>query len=127
MRELFVYYGVPQGAAAAALAAVVGAQAALRAAHPGLVARLLRRSEAATQPETWMETYALPGSIDGIDMTLQAGIEAAAAPLRRLLDGNRHVEAFEVLMSEKLVSPTCAATPVSRLSSVTGLDEFAGA
>ena len=96
MRELFVYYRVPRTCVADAHAAVRAAQAALRAGHPGLVARLLRRCDAADPalPETWMETYAWPASPQGIDEKLQAAIEAGAAPLLALIDGMRHVEAF---------------------------------
>jgi hypothetical protein len=68
----------------------------LTAKWPGLQVRLLVRSDAGRQ--TWMETYARARTArhdDGIDATLEAAIAAAALPLRSLIDGERHVEAFE--------------------------------
>lgn len=96
MRELYIYYRVPRGAATAARAAVAAGQAALRARHRGLVARLLRRADAAdpARPETWMEIYAVPSAPAGVDTAIEASIGAAMAPLAGLIDGMRHVEAF---------------------------------
>ena len=97
-RELFVYYRVAAASAHGARAAVEALQAALRAAHPGLEARLLRRRDdgPAGGVETWMETYARPGSPEGVDTALQRAIEdRAAAVLAAWVDGARHVEAFE--------------------------------
>ena len=97
MRELFVYYRVREADADAARAAVLGLQARLRARHPELRARLLRRPGAIDGRQTWMETYAVdprhaPG---GVDVELQAAIEAeAAAVLQPWLDGPRHTEVF---------------------------------
>ena len=97
-RELFVYWRVVPATADKAHAAATALQSALRAAHAGLQARLLRRGDGpAGGAETWMETYALPSSPGGVDATLQAAIEDAAAPaLAGFIDGARHVEAFEV-------------------------------
>ena len=96
MRELYVYYRVPRAAATVAREAVSAAQAALRAEHPGLVARLLRRDGAApADAQTWMETYARPACAAGVDAALQAAIDDAAAPLLAFIDGPRHVEAFD--------------------------------
>lgn len=92
-RELFVYYRVPAASVGTARRSVVAAQAVLRATYPGLQARLLRRRD--DQPETWMETYALPDAPDGIDAALQAAIEVAAAPLLALIEGPRRIEAFD--------------------------------
>ena len=125
MRELYVYYRVPHEAAAAARAAVAAAHAALRARHRGLVARLLRRADAAdpARPDTWMETYALPGAAAGVDAALEAAIEAAAAPLAGLIEGRRHVEAFVAdeagapPASMKLGAPAATAAP-ERLGAV---------
>ena len=94
MRELFVYYRVDPANADAAKGAVKAMHLRLRQAHPGLVARLLTRAGEKPTPHTWMETYALPGSTDGIDVRLEAKIEAAAAEWRALVSGARHVEPF---------------------------------
>ena len=97
-RELFVYYRVAAASAHGARAAVDALQAALRAAHPGLEARLLcRRGDGpAGGVETWMETYARPGTPGGVDAALQQAIEeGAAAALAAWVDGARHGEAFE--------------------------------
>ena len=102
MRELFVYYRVPAATAAAAHAAATAAQAALRTAHPGLVARLLRRDDGIDgrpSSATWMETYARPGIPSGVDEALQSAIESACTPLLALIDGPRHAEAFDADMS----------------------------
>ncbi len=97
VRELFVYYRVPPASIAAAHAAVTAAQAVLRAAHPGLVARLLRRDgdDAARPASTWMEAYARPTAPRGVDAVLQSAIESACTPLLALIDGPRHAEAFD--------------------------------
>ena len=97
-REVFVYYRVAAASARGARAAVEALQAALRDAHPGLEARLLRRRDdgRADGAETWMETYARPASPGGVDAALQRAIEDAAAPaLATWVDGARHGEAFE--------------------------------
>ena len=97
-RELFVYYRVAAASAHGARAAVEVLQAALREAHPGLEARLLRRrgDGPAGGVETWMETYARPASPDGVDAALQRAIEeGAAVALAAWVDGARHSEAFE--------------------------------
>ena len=96
-RELFVYYRVAPATAGEAHAAATAMQSALRTAHAGLQARLLRRDNGPADAETWMEAYALPSSLNGVDAALQATIEAAAAAaLAVFIDGARHVEAFEV-------------------------------
>ena len=98
-RELYVYYHVRSSAATNALAAVQRLQRDLRARHPGLIARLLRRPDAADGVQTWMETYALDPAraAHGIDAALQADIEAHAGALQPLLGGPRHVEVFIAL------------------------------
>ena len=97
VRELFVWYRVDARHADAARAAVAAMQRSLIATRPGLQARLLVRADAGRQ--TWMETYAGPGEATqgeaGIDGTLEIAIAAAALPLLPLIDGERHVEAFE--------------------------------
>ena len=96
MRELFVYYRVRAADAAAAQAAVQRFQAQLRAQHPQLITRLLRRPDAIDGRQTWMETYATDPQHDrvGIDARLQDAIEAGARVLTPLLDGPRHTEVF---------------------------------
>ena len=95
MREVFVYYRVADERAASAQALVARLQAQVRDRHPGLETRLLRRPEAVGDVWTWMETYAWPQSAEGVTVTLQAEIEAAAAGLMALLEGARHTEVFE--------------------------------
>ena len=97
MRELFVYYRVESAQADAARRAVQAMQERLRGAHPGLDARLLvRGGGGASLLQTWMETYALPGSPEGVDARLEARIEAAADAWSELRTGPRHVESFDV-------------------------------
>ena len=63
---------------------------------PDWPARLLIRAGDGSALQTWMETYALPGSTHGVDGDLEAAIEARGA--RRwthLVSGSRHVEAFD--------------------------------
>jgi len=94
MRELFVYYRVPEAEAAAAQRDIESLQAELRGAHAGLEARLLRRPAASNGVQTWMEIYQRPGHALGIDESLQADIEARAARRARHFEGPRHVEVF---------------------------------
>lgn len=97
MRELFVYYRIPAERVAAAKVAVRAMQEDLRRTHPRLEARLLVRHDPAGGDETWMETYAVPGTSDGLDGDLEARIAAAALPWAGLIDGTRHVEAFDAM------------------------------
>lgn len=98
-RELFVWYRVRREGADSARAAVVAMQRSLAVAWPGLQARLLVRDEGETA--TWMETYSRPASSvtggGGIDAETEAAIAAAAHPLAALIEGARHVEAFDVV------------------------------
>ena len=94
MRELFVYYRIETASAAAAREAVAAMHARLRGLHPGLVTRLLVRDDDGSEPRTWMETYALPGSTAGVGADIEADIEAEAARWTHLVAGSRHVEAF---------------------------------
>ncbi len=100
-RELFVWYRVATDRAEHVRAEVEAMQRALEARSPGLRARLLIRDDG-TGPQTWMETYAShePAAIaeKGIDDTMQARIESAATQIRQWLDGDRHVESFEVVV-----------------------------
>jgi hypothetical protein len=59
---------------------------------------MLVRDDGATA--TWMETYAridADPSGAGVDAELAAAIAAAAQPLAPLIDGDRHVEGFDVV------------------------------
>ena len=97
MRELFVWYRVSEVRAAEAESAVLLMQQALRAEHRGLVAGLLVRRDEPAGVQTWMETYACPGTRGGIDADLQRSIEVHARSLDAVIEGLRHVEAFERL------------------------------
>jgi len=97
MRELYVYYRIDPAVAAAAREAVDAMHERLRLRHPALVARLLVRAEAGATAQTWMETYALAGSPEGVEPLLEAAIETEAATWAMLREGPRHVEAFVVL------------------------------
>ena len=100
MRELFVYYRTTIENADVLLDAALALQADLRAQHPGLQTRLLRRPEAENGLHTWMESYAAPLSPNGISDSLQREIEAAArAKLASLISGPRHVEGFDACAS----------------------------
>ena len=97
-RELYVYYRVAQANVQVALQTVLAFQQDLRAARPGLAARVLRRSEERSDGVTLMEIYAFDdGRKTGIDPALRAHIEQAAAALTPLLSGPRQTEAFDAL------------------------------
>jgi hypothetical protein len=87
-RRLFVYYRVAEPDLPATVAAVRTMQAALRAAHPGLRAGLLRRPELREGEVTLMETYA-----GGDSSAWQAALERAAVALPQ----PRHAEGFDEL------------------------------
>lgn len=92
MRELFIYYRATQENASVLHAQVSRMQTELRARHPGLQARLLRRPQAADGLHTWMETYSSP---DGINDSLKRAIDHAALALAPLIQGTRHTEEFD--------------------------------
>ena len=98
MQELFVWYRVPRHLVDAARIAVGAMQRSLAQRWPGLQARLLIRAD--SEPQTWMEIYARRGDgADagcGIDRELEAAIAAAAEPWSALIEGERHIEAFEL-------------------------------
>ncbi len=98
MRELFVWYRVAPVRAATARDAVLAMQQDLVAEHAGLNARLLVRRDEADAMQTWMETYARTGSANGVDAVLERSIRERALALDAVLDGPRHVEAFERLL-----------------------------
>ena len=93
MRELFIYYRIEAAGASTALATVQAFQQRLRQRHPGLAARLMRRTDEPSDPQTWMETYSFDGPA-GVTPELQSQIEAEAAALSPFLAGARHTEAF---------------------------------
>jgi hypothetical protein len=96
--ELYVYYRVAQANAPAALQTVLGFQQRLREHHPGLAARVLRRSDARGDGVTLMEIYAFDdGRSTGIDPVLHSRIDEVAAALTPLLSSPRHTEAFDAL------------------------------
>ncbi|MEO8523991.1 MAG: DUF4936 family protein [Caldimonas sp.] len=95
MRELFIYYRVREADLAAARTAVKAMQHELRISRPGLLARLLTRQGVDGGMQTWMETYSLAGEGRGFDAGFESEIEAHAARIAHLIDGIRHVEAFE--------------------------------
>lgn len=100
-RELYVYYRVAPQHADALKLAVSAMQDRLRHAHPGLQARLLRRTEDISGEDTWMETYAAPScsgapeAAVGVNDELCARIEREAAAWQHLRAGPRHTEVFE--------------------------------
>ena len=89
-RELSVWYRVAADRSDAVRVEVEAMQRALEAQCPGLRARLLVRGDG-SGPWTWMETYTR------VDDAMTARIASAAAPLLPLIDGERHVEVFEVV------------------------------
>jgi hypothetical protein len=99
MRELFIYYRSQVGHAAAVEAAVRDMQSALRARHPALEARWLRRIDDDSKLMTWMETYRAASPAlhpQGVHDELQREIETLAAQrVAPWIDGTRHVEVFE--------------------------------
>lgn len=93
--ELFVYYRVPLARWRDAARVVEQWQQRLQRLHPGLLARVLRRPEAADETLTLMEVYAFEDR--SIDARLEDEIERSAAALEAWLIGPRHAERFETL------------------------------
>jgi hypothetical protein len=96
VRELYVYYRVPSTAVARVERELIELQAVLRASHPGLRARWLRRPAEPGEAQTWMETYAVDPAVApaGVDAALEQAIESAAAQRLTGIEGPRHVEVF---------------------------------
>jgi len=95
-RELFVWYRVRRERASEARRVVAEMQRSLVEHWPALQARLLVRDE--DPVATWMESYArgpTAAAAIGVDADLEAAIAAAAIALAGVIDGERHVEAFE--------------------------------
>jgi hypothetical protein len=96
MRELFIYYRIPVARADEALAAVHAFQARLRARHPGLAARVLRRPESEDSLQTWMEIYAFDPLLNaaGVSAACESDVESEARCLSGMIAGARHIESF---------------------------------
>jgi len=97
-RELFVWYRVRRERAGEARGAVAAMQRALAAQWPTLQGRLLVRDEGPVA--TWMESYSLAAQEAagaGVDARIESAIAAAARELAGLIEGERHVEAFEAI------------------------------
>lgn len=90
--SLFIYFKLARAQAATALQALQSMQAGLVAAHPGLRARLLARTDQpGSEDLTWMEIYELPL---GPSPTFLADLDAASLALPAGLIGPRHTETF---------------------------------
>ena len=89
MADLYIYYRVPDAAAAQLAPRVQAMQARLRAAH-GVEGRLKRRPGSSEGLQTWMEIYPATGA--GFDAALAAAVQEAA--LLEQIDGKRHTEVF---------------------------------
>ena len=87
-RRLYIYYRVTEPALPATVAAVRRVQATLVAAHPGLLAELMRRPELREGEVTLMEIYGGP---------LTAIVEAAITEATSALPQPRHSEHFDTL------------------------------
>jgi hypothetical protein len=95
MIDLYVYYKVRKGDAAALAPRVRAMQAALAARH-GAVHQLKRRPDDKDGLQTWMEVY--PGVADGFADEL--ALAAAHAGLDALTSGPRRSEVFVDLTPE---------------------------
>ncbi|WP_296949646.1 DUF4936 family protein [uncultured Massilia sp.] len=87
--DLYVYYKVRAGAAAALAPRVRALQAALAGDH-GVACQLKRRPETRDGLQTWMEIY------PDVDDDFAAALDAAAAraDLAALIEGPRRAEVF---------------------------------
>lgn len=92
-RSLFVYYRVPPAHVAGARQAIELIQQGLQGEHPGLITRLMQRTDSSDggQEATWMEVYEHP---DGVSAECEARLRELASTLPHGLIGARHVEAF---------------------------------
>lgn len=90
--SLFIYFKLASTHATEAQQRLVAMQAGLTASHPGLVARLLARTDERDSAEpTWMEVYEHP---HGLSKAFLADLQAAVAALPPGLIGPRHTESF---------------------------------
>ena len=90
--EIYIYYRARPEHGQALVDAVCAMQQGLRAAWPGLGARLLRRPELREGLVPWMEAYTLPLGAD--PGPVAEAIEQAALPLGSWQASSRHVEHF---------------------------------
>jgi len=77
-----------------ALKTVGDFHARLRARHPGLTARLLRRPDELNGTQTWMEIYSFDAHAGGVTPQIEAEIEREASALAACIAGTRHTEVF---------------------------------
>ncbi len=89
MGDLYIYYRVSDGNAAALAARVCAMQARLAREH-AVTAQIKRRPGSAEGVQTWMEIYT--GAGRGFDAVLDAAVLEAALP--ELIAGQRHTEVF---------------------------------
>lgn len=90
--SLFIYYKLAGTCATEALQRLAVIQAGLVASHPGLIARMLARSdEQGIAEPTWMEIYEHP---HGLSEAFLTDLQAAVASLPPGLIGPRHTESF---------------------------------
>jgi len=89
MGDLYIYYRVRDGDAAALAARVFAMQARLASEHE-VTAQLKRRPGSADGLQTWMEIYI--GTGRAFDAALDAAVQEAA--LSDLISGERHTEVF---------------------------------
>ncbi|MDB5909575.1 MAG: hypothetical protein JWP34_3689 [Massilia sp.] len=89
MNDLYIYYQVSDGHAAA-LAPRVRAMQERLAAERGVAGQLKRRPESKDGMQTWMEIY--PATPAGFDAALAVAVNDAA--LSELIAGVRHTEIF---------------------------------
>ena len=90
--EIYIYYRARPEQGQALAEAALAMQHGLRAAWPGLGARLLRRPDLREGLATWMEAYALPPGADPGEVA--QAIERAAEALAPWQASPRHVEHF---------------------------------
>jgi len=90
--SLFIYFKLSASRAPQALQRLAAMQNGLRSRHPGLIARLLARSDGRDVAEpTWMEIYEHP---QGLSEAFLADLEAAVRALPAGLIAPRHTETF---------------------------------
>lgn len=94
MGDLYIYYRVSDGDAAALAARVCAMQARLALDHE-VRAQIKRRPGSTEGLQTWMEIYT--GAGRGFDAALDAAVREAA--LSELIAGQRHTEVFTDLDS----------------------------
>ncbi|MES2090127.1 MAG: DUF4936 family protein [Pseudomonadota bacterium] len=90
-RALFIYYKLDPAHTKGFKVAAQQMQLQLVQAHPGLIARLWERGDAADLEQTWMESYEHPL---GIDNGLAEQIDQSMQSLPSGRTGPRHLEMF---------------------------------